>query len=66
MKVLEEYFKNKGICKDQVGICCPQGDIVKVRYWRKNGAGVCTDEIKMKWDSGMFCFKLSDGVIELI
>ena len=66
MRVLEEYFKNKGISKDQVGIVCSQGNVVEVKYWRKNEESIFVDKIELELDKGMFCFRLHKGHIELI
>ena len=66
MRVLEDYFRDKGISKDQVGIVCPLGNTVEVKYWCKNEDSVFIDKIDLEWDRGMFCFKLHNGVVEVI
>ena len=66
MKVLEEYFRGKGISNEQYGIVCPQGNRSELRYWRKDTTAVVIDNIDLKCDQGMFCFRFCDGVIEVI
>ena len=66
MKVLEDYFNEKGISKEQYGIVCPQGNSAEVRYWRKDTTSVVIDKINLECDKGMFCFRFSNGVVEII
>ena len=66
MKVLEEYFKSRGVSKEQYGIVCPKGSFSEVRYWRKDTTSVVIDKLDYQCDKGMFCFRFYDGVVEVI
>ena len=66
MKILDEYFKSKGITGVKFGVVYNIELTYEIKYWNEDGSVTTIEEVPSGLEKGIFCFKTVNGHPTLI